>query len=272
MSPSRIITAAVAAAGLTACLLAGGCAPQLDRIEAGVRQNQEELTDLRDQMQQTREEVQAINNLLHVEQSSGLETSAQRAVQIGQLARRLEELAQKFDDNMEFMRSLSARVDLLTGGEGGGAPGPGGQHEPSTAEGGGPGGPVPPGGLPEEGRAIFQQAQLDRNRGNLELAKQGFSEFLQRYPDSELADDALYWLGDLEYGQKNYEQALARFQQLVEEFPGSERVPAAQLKAAYCLEELGRPEEARAQLRQLLQEHPDAPEAALARELLDSAP
>ena len=47
--------------------------------------------------------------------------------------------------------------------------------------------------LPEEARSIYQAAQLDRSRGNVEMAREGFREFLRRFPQSDLADNAAYY-------------------------------------------------------------------------------
>ena len=252
----KIVLACVAA-----CLVAG-CAPQLDRIETELQENTDEVAKLRAEQQHLRQEVQAVNALPRLDQDLGSEGDAQRLVRIGQLGTKIDQLIQKLDDNAEYMRRLSARVDLLAGRAGlptvgiytGRLPG---EVDASTMD-----------DLPEEGRAIFQAAQLDRNRGNIELARQGLEEFLSRFGNSELADDALYWLGDLAYGEKEYAQALSYFQDLFDRFPASETIPAAMLKSAYCLQSLGREIESREFMQRLVDEHPDSPEAAQAREQL----
>ena len=250
---------ALLAAGTLAVL--GGCAPQLDRIEARLDQSAEDMARLRGDQQQIRQEMAALTNLLRVDQDVTVESDAARTARLAQLSRQLEQLMQKLDDNTEFMRSLSARVDLLATRAG--VPTLG-EYRPATTD-------APPPGLdplPEEGRAIFQAAQLDRNRGNEQLARDGFREFLDRYPRSELADDALYWLGDLAYGDGDNAEALRYFQQLGQSFPASEKVPAGLLKSSYCLEGLGRDDEARRQLELLVEAYPESPEAALAQERL----
>lgn len=119
--------------------------------------------------------------------------------------------------------------------------------------------------LPEEGRAIFQSALRDRARGNTELARQGFREFLGRYPQSELADDALYWLGELDYGEQRYREALASFEDMLRRYPQSELAPAVLLKSGICLLETGQTQAGRQRLEQLIAGHPDTEEATLAR-------
>ncbi len=250
---------ALASAGL---LLLAGCAPQLDRIETELQANTEEISKMRVEQQRLRQDLEAINGLLRLGQDSGAETDAQRLARISQLGLKIDQLIQKLDDNTQYMRSLSARVDLLATGAGVPTLGeykgplPGASADSALAE------------LPEEGRAIFRAAQLDRNRGNTEMAREGLQEFLEKYGNSELADDAIYWLGDLAYGERQYSQALGHFQDLFDRFPQSEYGSASMLKSAYCLQYLGRDIESREYLERLIAEYPDTPEAKQAEDEL----
>jgi len=161
---------------------------------------------------------------------------------------------QKLDDNAEYMRDLSARVDLLATRQG--IPTLGVYKPPASNS-------VGAETLPEEGRAIFEMAELDRNRGNVELAKSGFEEFLSKYGDSELSDEALYWLGDLSYGEGDDAAALGYFEDMLDRFPASEMAPAALYKARACLLNLGRGDEAEAMGQVLVNTFPASTEAAL---------
>ena len=120
--------------------------------------------------------------------------------------------------------------------------------------------------LTEEGRTILDTAKLDRTMGNSDLARSGFQEFLGKYPDSEAADDANYWLGDLWYGDGDWSQALDYFQRLMNDFPDSEYIPSALLKGRSCLLELDRSEEAWQMGGELIERYPDSTEAALLKE------
>jgi len=250
---------------LAALVLAAGCAPQLDRIETELQANTDEVAKLRAEQQRLRQDVEAVNALLRLDRDSGTETEAQRLARLNQVSLKMDQLIQMLNDNSEYMRNLSARVDLLATRMG--IPTLG---DYKSAEYGGAAVDSNLAALPEEGRAIFRAAQLDRSRGNTALAREGLEEFLQKYGDSELADDAVYWLGDLAYGERQYSQALSHFQDLFDRFPESEFVPAGMLKSAYCLQYLGRDIESREYLRRLIDEYPDAPEAKQAEsELAD---
>ena len=257
MGKTRLLsTVAAALLGVAAALLTG-CAPQLDRMELQLQENQDEIAQLQVENQRVLQELQALNQLLRMEQDSGTETKAMSFAKLSQVSNRLDQLLQKLDDNTEYMRDLSARVDLLATRSG--LPTLGEYKPPQPgADTGSP--------LTEEGRSIFAAAELDRSRGNIELARSGFQEILEKFPASEEADDATYWLGDLAYGDAMFAEALDYFEKVLQDFPASERVPSALYKGRACLLELGRTEEAWAMGGRLLDEHPQAPEAALLKE------
>ncbi len=242
----------VAVAIAATAALAAGCAPQLDRIETGVQENRDEVARMQVENRRLLQEVQALGKLLRMGRDAGDETSAMRLAKLEQVSTRLDQLLQRLDDNAQYMRDLSARVDLLATRSG--IPTLG-EYKPPVA---GAGSET----LPEEGRAILDAAELDRNRGNLDLARAGFEEFLQRYPAAEAADRAVYWLGDLAYAQGDSAAALKRFRELIDKHPASEFRSAAMYKARACLLALGRKDEAWDLGGRLLQEYPQSDEAA----------
>jgi tol-pal system protein YbgF len=254
MSRKMILATALLGAVAT---LSTGCAPQLDRIEVAVQDNHDEISQLKAENKRLLQELQALGQLLRMEQDSGTETSAMSFAKLSQVSGRLDQLLQKLDDNTEYMRDLSARVDLLATRSG--LPTLG-EYKPPTP------GADTASPLTEEGRSIFAAAELDRSRGNIELARSGFQEFLDKFPLSEEADDATYWLGDLAYGDAEFKQALDLFQAVIRDYPASERVPSAMYKARACLLALDRKDEAWAIGGDLMDRYPDSSEAELLRE------
>lgn len=242
---------------LASVLTLSGCTAQFEHLESAVERNGDELVALKGEQRLIRQEVESLGRLLRADDDSGVQTDARLITRMGQLETRLDQLIRLQEDNGEYMRSLSARVDLLTTRLG--VPTLGEYKtvdEPETgaalAE------------LPEEGRAIFDAAMLDRSRGNDAVARQGLEEFLARYPRSELTGDALYWLGEMAYADGDYAGALVHLSAVVEDHPGTERRPDAMLKIVYCHRELGRPAQARTALEQLEREYPGSEQAALA--------
>jgi tol-pal system protein YbgF len=236
-----------------------GCAPQFDGIEEAVLRNGQEIERLQREQALLRQQVEAIDTLLRFDQDAGVTADARGSARLGHLSQKIDQLIQKLDDNASFTRNLSARVDLLTTRAG-------------VSPLGTPAGRASAGELPEEGRATFQAALRDRSRGETELARQGFRDFLGRHGLSELADDASYWLAELDYAEGRHAAALAAFQSLLVAWPATELAPAAELKIGYCQFALGQETQARETLARLIERHPDAEEAALARERLAGQP
>lgn len=66
-----------------------------------------------------------------------------------------------------------------------------------------------------------------------------FQGLVNTWPDSELADDALYWMSEANYVNREFEAALTGFRNLVDRYPDSSRVPEAMLKVGYIQYDIG---------------------------------
>ncbi len=144
-----------------------------------------------------------------------------------------------------------------------------------TADGGGAAapatGPDPVSSLteppPEE---LYRTAYEDYMRGNYDLAAQGFREYLRRFPDTELSDNALYWVGECLDAQNKVDEALAVFSEVLEKYPTSDKAAAAQLKKGLLYLKKGDNGQGVVHLQYVVYEHPGTKEADLARERLRS--
>lgn len=99
-------------------------------------------------------------------------------------------------------------------------------------------------------------------------AAEEFQTFLERYPDSEYADNAQYWLGESYYVTRNFEIALTAFQGLLDRFPDSPKAPDALLKVGYTHYELEQWDSARAALTRVQELYPDSTLSRLAENRL----
>lgn len=104
--------------------------------------------------------------------------------------------------------------------------------------------------------------------GNLEEARQGFSTFLTEYPNSDLAPNARYWLGESHYGKKDYKQAIDSYDRVELDYPQSEKVPAAILKKGYAYLALKDKKRASSAFKQVVTLYPKSPEAGKAYDKL----
>ncbi len=112
---------------------------------------------------------------------------------------------------------------------------------------------------------LYDTAYQDLARGQYDLAREGFAEFLRRFPQNTLADNAQYWVGESYYSQQQYARAAAEFAAVLKNYPAGDKMPAAMLKRAFALISLSKRSEARALLEQLSKKYPTTQEAELAR-------
>ncbi len=75
----------------------------------------------------------------------------------------------------------------------------------------------------QECRDLYKGRDFDR-------AIKGFENFLQKYPNSELASNAQYWLAECYYAQDDFRKAKREFERVLENYPGSRKTPSANRK------------------------------------------
>jgi len=133
------------------------------------------------------------------------------------------------------------------------------------------GGTLSPGQLPVPGgsdRDNYQAAFELLKEQRYEPAAMAFQQFLVTYPDSELADNAQYWLAESHYVTQMFREALTEFEVVITRFPRSRKVPDALLKMGYCNYELEDWAAARDALTRVQAEYPDTTAARLAGQRL----
>ena len=118
---------------------------------------------------------------------------------------------------------------------------------------------------PEE---LYNAAYADYSKGNYVLAISGFEEYATRFPDSDLADNALYWVGECHFSQGEYDSAVDAFDNLLELHPRSDKAAAGNLKKALAFMELNQVGTAIVQLRYVVSNYPSTDEARIAEDKL----
>jgi tol-pal system protein YbgF len=118
-------------------------------------------------------------------------------------------------------------------------------------------------------KGAYQAAFDLLKAGQYDRAIAGFQGFLSTYPNSALADNAQYWLGEAYYVNKQFPESLTAFQRVVEKYPGSRKLPDALLKIGYCDYELKDYSAARSALEQVPAKFPDSASARLAQQRLE---
>ncbi len=97
---------------------------------------------------------------------------------------------------------------------------------------------------------------------------QRFNAFVQQYPDSPLAANAYYWMGESYYVTQNYQLALDAFKTVVTRYPDASKSPGALLKLGYSQDGLKQRDAAQATLHDVIQKYPNSDEAGQAQSRL----
>lgn len=116
--------------------------------------------------------------------------------------------------------------------------------------------------------ALYQAAFDALREGRYSDSARQFSQFVRSHPEHELADNALYWLGESHYVTQNYETALETFRDLIRRYPDGDKIADAELKIGYCLYELGQPGDARLALESVIERYPESTVSRLAQSRL----
>lgn len=127
---------------------------------------------------------------------------------------------------------------------------------------------APPEAAPAKPSELYQMAYNDYTRGKYDLAILGFDDYLKKYPETELASSAQYFLGECYLAKKNWEKAALEYGKVSTRYPHSEKVLMAELKKTFALKELNQNEEAKKTLEWIVSTAPNSLEAVLAREKL----
>ena len=115
---------------------------------------------------------------------------------------------------------------------------------------------------------IYRAAKQAFDQGDSEAARKGFEEFISRYPDSQNADNAQFWIGEIYYREKWYEKAILEYQNVIEKYPKGNKVPAALLKQGLAFSNIGDNANAKLILEELVRKYPKSNEAMVASEKL----
>ena len=117
-------------------------------------------------------------------------------------------------------------------------------------------------------RADYQAAFELLKQGRYTEATTAFNAFLATYTNSDLRDNAQYWLAETYYVTKDFTKALNGFQEVINTYPASRKIPDAWLKIGYCNYEIQKWPEAREALSIVSARYPETTAARLATQRL----
>jgi len=115
---------------------------------------------------------------------------------------------------------------------------------------------------------LYNNALRDYNGGKNDLASQECSDYIKFYPNTDLAGNCYFYLGEIQFRQGNFQQAAQSYDQVLQNFPSGNKAASAQLKKGFALIELGKQDDGVTELRRLIQRYPHSPEALQGRDRL----
>ena len=238
------MTTTLRIAALAALLLAlPGCyGKRLTVLESRTARIEDQVNALSRMHQELSNTVTTLNKLLEEEVKLARSGRAGNEERLREIQRLLNAVATRLDESHGELSELKDTVRY---------------QRPVRSDSTGAAGAVTP-------RTLYDAAYQDLTRGNHGLALMGFQEMLAKFPDSELADNAQYWIGETYYAQKDYAAAWREFDKAVSTYPKGDKVPAALLKAGFCQIETGDKAGARASFKKLQERYPQTEEARLA--------
>lgn len=115
-----------------------------------------------------------------------------------------------------------------------------------------------------KGEEEAYQAAFGLIRGKqFDQAREALKKQLTAYPKGRYADNAQYWLGEVEMAQGQYQPARDAFQSVLNDYPGSPKVPDASYKLGRLHDLLGDKDKARSLLESVIKKYPDTAAARL---------
>ncbi len=202
------------------------------------------------QLQQMQEEIARLRGMVEVQQND-----IQRLKQEG----------------LERYQELDRRIGS------GVAPAPSSQPDNSQASGGSinaAGSPAAPAGQAAAGtepgdpakEKLYYEAAFDLIKAkDFDKASQAFAAFLRKYPNSQYAGNAQYWLGEVNLAKGDLQGAGQAFAKVSQQYPKHAKVPDSLYKLADVERRLGHADRVKGILQQVVTQYPGTSAAQLAQ-------
>lgn len=112
---------------------------------------------------------------------------------------------------------------------------------------------------------LYDSSLAAYRAGQFQEARTGFQDFLKKYPKSDLADNAYFWIGESYMSLNRYEQAIIAYQAVIKKYPKGNKVPSALLRQAIAFVEIKDETMAKLILQKIVKNYPKSNEAKIAQ-------
>ncbi len=187
----------------------------------------------------------------------------------GMVEEQQNEIQRLKQEGLERYQDLDQRISA---GAAAGAPA---QNSPTTGTNNASGTPTPPPAAQQQASAepgdpakekLYYEAAFDLIKAkDFDKASQAFTAFLNRYPNSQYAGNAQYWLGEVNLAKGDLQAAGQAFAKVSQAYPNHAKVPDSLFKLADVERRLGHNDKARGILQQVIAQYPGSSAAQLAQ-------
>lgn len=182
----------------------------------------------------------------------------------GMLEEQQNQLSQLRQENLERYQTLDSRLN-----EGVAAQAPSPSTAPTTSAANNAGTPAAQeaaANADPEQEKLYYEASFDLiKERDFDKAQQAFSAFLRKYPNSQYAGNAQYWLGEVHLVQGDLQASGKAFALVSHNYPQHNKVPDSLYKLADVERRLGHADKARAILQEVVAQYPQSSAAQLAQ-------
>ena len=120
--------------------------------------------------------------------------------------------------------------------------------------------------------AAYKKAFTYIRAKQFDKAKQALQQQLKTYPKGAYADNAHYWLGEVNMAKGHYDDAKVSFERVLSDFPESQKVPDASYKLGRVYDLLGQQNKSREILQTVIRQYPQTAAARLSETYLGTLP
>ncbi len=248
-------------------ILTIGCASQKRFVtyQTELDSLRRELKFLKDQNSQLRRELDELKKPVSNQELVIRQNKADLAAQVEEISQQLEEVQNQLQDTNDRVTALLQSSRTFTSN----VPATGDTLSAADTLITNPSASTQPYSV-DHSRELYNTAHRDVLRGNFQLALEGFRQFMQQFPNSDLADNAQYWIGEVYYAQGRHSNAIEEFEKVIKWYRNGDKVPAALLKIGYSYISIDETEQGKLYLEEVITEYPDTQEANLAKGRLTS--
>ena len=113
---------------------------------------------------------------------------------------------------------------------------------------------------------LYYDAAFDLiKQKDFDKASQAFNAFLRKYPNSQYAGNAQYWLGEVNLAKGDLQGASQAFAQVSQKYPKHSKVPDSLYKLADVERRMGHTDKVKGILQQVVTQYPGTSAAQLAQ-------